>query len=339
MTDGDAIRILKEKLNYIATLKNLRYDSHEFEQWQRDTSITLKKIFAGDEGSHAKEFDGISYSCGGTYPGMPDSVYQKAYLSGLGSAEAKLNSMIKEIKNWGLGQVSASDSCGPSYKPASPNSVKTDKNKERTTEKGEWKFRVILGVIAAFTTILTFLFGNNVCSRLEPKPTNNNPDTHQIEPPKTEAKTSGDSSPSIVAIRAKAERGDAEHQLTVLSENTPPSIFAGEWANKDFKTGDITRINIHLEGSRIVVHMWGRCHPKECDWGEATATVKGQVLSLTWNQGFSVNTQELELLASGSLQLTGHCHFTDGSGRNDYDYKDTFAKGLVHNWNYPSPTQ
>jgi hypothetical protein len=125
--------------------------------------------------------------------------------------------------------------------------------------------------------------------------------------------------------------------LPAIGQTTLASSFVGEWTNKDFKTRGITRAHIRLDGSRVIVHMWGRCHPKECDSGEATASAKGQTLSLTWNQGFAVMTQELTLLADGSLQLTAHRHFTDKSGRKDYDSKDTFAKGLVHDWSDPSP--
>jgi len=124
-------------------------------------------------------------------------------------------------------------------------------------------------------------------------------------------------------------------QLPVIGQNSPASGFVGEWANKDFNTRDITRIHIRLKNSRVTVHMWGRCHPQECDWGDTTATVSDQALSLTWKQAFAVKTQELTLLADGSLQLTEHCHFTDDSGRKDYDIKDTFAKGLVHDWSDP----
>ena len=55
-------------------------------------------------------------------------------------------------------------------------------------------------------------------------------------------------------------------------------------------------------------------------------------LLVTWNQGFCVVTQYLELLRDGSLLLTEHTHFTDKSGRADYNVRESFAKGLVHDW-------
>jgi hypothetical protein len=123
--------------------------------------------------------------------------------------------------------------------------------------------------------------------------------------------------------------------LFVRGESPAPASLVGEWTNQDFATGDNTRVHIRLEGERILVHMWGRCHPRECDWGATAATplnASGGGLSLTWKQGFCVNTQELKLLPNGTLEISTHCHFTDTSGRKDYDTKSTFAKGVVHDW-------
>jgi hypothetical protein len=117
--------------------------------------------------------------------------------------------------------------------------------------------------------------------------------------------------------------------------NSPVSRFVGKWTNKDFETPGVTRIEIRLDDSGVVVHMWGRCHPKECDWGETTAIPKDRVLSLKWDQKFCAKTQQLKLVSDKSLQLTTHCHFTDNSGRRDYDSREVFAKGLVHDWNDP----
>jgi len=85
----------------------------------------------------------------------------------------------------------------------------------------------------------------------------------------------------------------------------------GEWTNKDSDTGGITRVHIRRDGTRVMVHMWGRCYPTECDWGETEATEKGSILLLTWDQKFYVRTQELRALTDGSLQVIEHCHFTD----------------------------
>ncbi len=125
--------------------------------------------------------------------------------------------------------------------------------------------------------------------------------------------------------------------LPALGDDKTASPFVGEWCNKDFETGGVTRVHVRQEGTKLIAHMWGRCHPTECDWGDATAVIEdgGKVLSLTWNTNFKSETQKLTLLGDGSLELTGHTHFTDQSGRADYDSKYTFAKGLTHDWSDP----
>jgi len=122
--------------------------------------------------------------------------------------------------------------------------------------------------------------------------------------------------------------------LRILS---PGQASITEWTNSDFNTQDITRVHIRQNGGRIILHVWGRCHPTECDWGEVTAKASGSVLLATWDQKFAIKTQELRTLSDGTLQLSTHTHFTDKSGRSDYDTISTFAKGLVHDWSEPTP--
>jgi hypothetical protein len=122
--------------------------------------------------------------------------------------------------------------------------------------------------------------------------------------------------------------------FSTSADDKTVSPYVGEWCNKDFATGGVTRVHIRQEGAKLIAHVWGRCHPTECDWGDTTATIEenGKVLSLTWTKDFKTETQKLKLLADDSLELVGHSHFTDSSGRPDYDSKYTFAKGLAHDW-------
>ena len=122
-------------------------------------------------------------------------------------------------------------------------------------------------------------------------------------------------------------------------QGDPGTRFVGEWTNKDLETRGITRIHIRQFGGRILVHMWGRCHPKECDWGDATAREDEQALSVTWESRFAARDQKLALLADGSLQLQMHTHFIDRSKRPDRDDTYTFVKGPAHNWSDPPTTR
>jgi hypothetical protein len=110
--------------------------------------------------------------------------------------------------------------------------------------------------------------------------------------------------------------------------------FVGEWCNTDFDTRGITRVHIRQVDNQMKVHMWGRCHPTECDWGEETATIhqNGLVLGITWDHSFAVCTQELRLKPDSTLEVSYHTHYTDGSGRADQFNTDKFANNIVHDW-------
>jgi hypothetical protein len=56
------------------------------------------------------------------------------------------------------------------------------------------------------------------------------------------------------------------------------------------------------------------------------------LLFVTWKKGFATTTQKLTLIADAKLEVSSHTHFTDRSGRADYDSNETFVKGLVHDW-------
>ena len=86
---------------------------------------------------------------------------------------------------------------------------------------------------------------------------------------------------------------------------------------------------IRTDGRTLFVHMWGSCIPTDCDWGETTTAIadaQDGVLSLRWTFSFAVDTQTLTVLADGRLRVRGHTHFTDNSGRADYDYTYFYRK-------------
>lgn len=49
--------------------------------------------------------------------------------------------------------------------------------------------------------------------------------------------------------------------------------FVGTWKNTNRNTRGLTRVDITHSGSVYRVHAWGRCHPRDCDWGNAVAAV------------------------------------------------------------------
>lgn len=95
----EAKKRLQRALDSIPDLKQLRRNSPAFEKWHRDTRVAITNTFR-DSSSHVKEFDAIRYYSGVIFSGMPDSSYQKAYVSGLESAGAVLQSMIDEVEEY-----------------------------------------------------------------------------------------------------------------------------------------------------------------------------------------------------------------------------------------------
>ncbi len=92
----DAIARLQDALGTIAGLKSVSRKSPEFQKWQRNTKIAIKNTFDQDSG-HVEEFDAVNYSIREFVSGTPGSKFQEAYVRGLETAEAMLESMIQEV--------------------------------------------------------------------------------------------------------------------------------------------------------------------------------------------------------------------------------------------------
>lgn len=119
-------------------------------------------------------------------------------------------------------------------------------------------------------------------------------------------------------------------RVTDVGPQIPIDVQAltGAWRNLN-PGGGITRIEFRVDQDRVVVHAWGSCLPTDCDWGEISTPVSDAVdgvLSLTWNTGFSVMSQEFRVLVDGRLESSVHDHFTDSSGRVDYDLVEYLSK-------------
>lgn len=99
----------------------------------------------------------------------------------------------------------------------------------------------------------------------------------------------------------------------------------------------ITRILNYIDGGKLKVHMWGRCHSKECDWGEVTASLDPNdknILLLNWDHKTAIRTQKLTLGIDGTLQLWDQTIYNDNSGRMR-ETRDVYVNGLKHDWTDP----
>jgi len=133
--------------------------------------------------------------------------------------------------------------------------------------------------------------------------------------------------------------GDAHgtNPVTTITMDSDKSVtacfevakFSGEWLNEDPATGGITRVDIRYEANKIIVHMWGKCYPTDCDWGEEMTDISDAtdgVLSISWTTSFCIRTQKITMLSDGRLKVDTHTHFTDNSGRPDYDSTNFFLR-------------
>lgn len=90
---------LQRTLDEIPSLKQMPRGSQEFTKWHRTTGLAIRYAFP-DSNEHIQSFETIRYSLMAFAAGTPDSSFQRAYVSGLDSAEAILESMIEEIEEY-----------------------------------------------------------------------------------------------------------------------------------------------------------------------------------------------------------------------------------------------
>jgi hypothetical protein len=59
-------------------------------------------------------------------------------------------------------------------------------------------------------------------------------------------------------------------------------LLRGIWTSEDVETRGVTKLVVLRKGPDVFVHAWGKCHPQDCDWGEAKATIEENILKVTW---------------------------------------------------------
>ena len=94
-----AIERLQKALKEIPDLKKLERDSNEFKKWHRNTKIAIEKTFL-NEPSKIEDFTEIQFSLVVLTTRTPAYEFQEAYVRGLETATALLESMIEEIQEY-----------------------------------------------------------------------------------------------------------------------------------------------------------------------------------------------------------------------------------------------
>lgn len=123
----------------------------------------------------------------------------------------------------------------------------------------------------------------------------------------------------------------------------------GTWLNEDPDTRSLTQVLINLPCNDTVVipeggeapepapdtiHVYGSCHPTDCDWGVEEITYKYwsrsqsqyTYLRATYDHGFAERVLHVYRLNESRLMVIMYTEFTDNSGRDDYTSVDYFYK-------------
>jgi hypothetical protein len=106
----------------------------------------------------------------------------------------------------------------------------------------------------------------------------------------------------------------------------PTSV--GGWKNVNPNANGIVKIDIAAVPGGITVRPWGACSPTPCDWGIKMVTVPptATTFDVHWSSSFAERDQHYEMHPDGTLAVSTHTHFTDSSGRADYDMSDQFSR-------------
>ena len=94
-----AIERMRKVLDAIPELKGLPQNSPNFKKWHRDAQVAITHTF-GTDSNQGTDFNRINYSLVAFTSLTPPSEFHAAYVRGLESATAVLQSMIDEIEEY-----------------------------------------------------------------------------------------------------------------------------------------------------------------------------------------------------------------------------------------------
>jgi hypothetical protein len=127
-----------------------------------------------------------------------------------------------------------------------------------------------------------------------------------------------------------ATGGPVTFTATVPEPDIGLSVLNGSWINEDQELGNITRINIGVEGNSATVEQFGRCVPTDCPFGVVDGNTSQwgslQVLNAFWDHGFATRTEGITLLSPTRIMIVMFTDFTEADGRTDYTITEFFTK-------------
>jgi hypothetical protein len=132
--------------------------------------------------------------------------------------------------------------------------------------------------------------------------------------------------------------GPATGGPVIFTATVPPpdiglSVLNGSWVNEDQELGNITRINIGVEGNSATVEQFGRCVPTDCPFGVVDGNTSQwgtlQVLNAFWDHGFATRTEGITYLSANRIMIVMFTDFTEADGRTDYTITEFFTREVV----------
>ena len=129
----------------------------------------------------------------------------------------------------------------------------------------------------------------------------------------------------VVALSALAAAASAQ--------STAPPASEGEWVNVDPNTRGISRITISSGSNGPGIRAFGRCHPRDCDWGIQTLEAVGRSVEdrdptegfAVWDHGFATAYMTLALHGDEMAVETVRI-YKDHSGRTNTRTTETFIR-------------
>lgn len=115
--------------------------------------------------------------------------------------------------------------------------------------------------------------------------------------------------------------------LPAASADNYTSPLLGTWANVNAATRSIVKIHVYYSSydGTLYARTWGACSPTPCDWGSVPLSVGYSGTTAAAHYVFSFATKNVGMARVGTeLQTDTYTHFTDHSGRKDYDIPDSF---------------
>lgn len=133
----------------------------------------------------------------------------------------------------------------------------------------------------------------------------------------------------LAALAAGVATADASGFLAGLfKSNANSGDFLGSWVATGSDASGIARVVITKAGANhLRIHLYGRCEPQECDWGEQVAHERwespdsGEVktVSADFNVGYGSKHLTLREGPGGALLFDVVTDFTDHSSRHDFE--------------------